>query len=162
VTSDKFETFQDILESFDNAMLITHSRDGRLRARPMAIAQIESESNLWFITSEDSAKVKELEMDPRVCAAFQGKNRFLSITGHATVSKDRDKIDEVWHDSFKLWFPDGKEDPSIELIQLVSEEGEFWDRSGVQKLKYLFEAGKAYVSGEQPEVGEDVNARVNL
>jgi general stress protein 26 len=78
------------------------------------------------------------------------------------VSKDRDKIDEVWQDSFKVWFPDGKEDTSIELIQLVSEEGEYWDRTGVQKLKYLFEAGKAYVSGDQPEVGEDVNARVNL
>ncbi len=34
------------------------------------------------------------------------------------------------------------------------EEGEFWDNEGFNKIKYLFESAKAYVTGQTPEVAE--------
>ena len=60
--------------------------------------------------------------------------------------------------------PSGKDDPSICLVRVDAEEGEYWDRSGVEGLKFMFEAGKAIVQGRQPYVDEDSkqHARVRL
>lgn len=54
--STQTNNFRDLLCEFETAVLVTHT-EGILRARPMAIAQIEDNCDLWFITGEATAKV---------------------------------------------------------------------------------------------------------
>ncbi len=156
------ERFQSHLNDFDNAMLVTRSPDGQLRCRPMAIALTEEDSNLWFVTSQASGKVDEIAADPQVCVAMQSGRRFLSLSGRATLSRDRAKIDELWNEAWKVWFPQGKTDPSLTLLHVAAEEGEYWDNSGFNGLKYLFQAGKAYLAGTRPEIDEEIHQKVQL
>lgn len=156
------EQFQSHLDGFDNAMLVTRAADGQLRSRPMALATAEPSSNLWFVTSNDSGKVDEIEANPEVCVTMQGGGKFLSLSGRATFSRDRTKIEELWNEAWKVWFPEGKNDPSLILIHVAATEGEYWDNSGISGLKYMFEAGKAYLAGERPEIGDDMNQKVAL
>ena len=71
-------------------------------------------------------------------------------------------IEELWNETWKIWFPRGKTDPSIVLLKIQPEHGEYWDNSGAVGLKYLINAGKAYLQGERAETDEDINASVSL
>ena len=154
-TSDQREHFHRLLKQFHTAMLVTHAGDGRLRARPMAVAKVEDDGRVWFFTGAESAKVHEIEADTRVQIVCQNdRSAYLSMSGYADLRRDRSKIAELWQEPFRVWFPAGKDDPNIELIVVRPEEGEFWDNEGFNKIKCLIESAKAYASGTTPAVEE--------
>ena len=128
----------------------------------MAIAEIESDDNIWFITSAESGMVDEIKGDSRVCVACQSGNRFVSLSGTATVGRDQARINDLWRESWRVWFPDGEASPEIRLIRVTSTEGEYWDHSRLQAVKYLYEAGKAYAVGEKPTIDDGMHAKVDL
>ncbi len=156
--------FHALLTHFHTAMLVTHAGADRLRARPMAVAKIEDDSRMWFFTDADSAKAHEIETDTRVHIVCQNdRSAYLSLSGRARLVRDRAKVEELWKEPFKVWFPGGKDDPHIALIAVTPEEGEYWDNEGRNKFKYLFEAVKAYATGTLPEVNEgQQHGRVDL
>lgn len=149
MNSDGTRKFDDLIEEFDTAMLITHALDGRLRARPMAIAEHEPGGLLVFATRPEDEKLEEILRDPRVAVTLQGDGRYLSITGRARIDTDLTRAAEAWSPAMKLWFPEGAGDPDLTLILVAPETGEYWDRSGLLRLQFLWEAGKALVRGEQ-------------
>lgn len=158
------KTFRDVLEHFDNAMLITRSSDGLMRGRPMAIARSEGDGTLWFFTSIESGKADEIIAEPRCAAVMQGPLRYLSLSGRAELVRDHKKIDDLWQRQYEAWFKNGKDDPYLALIHFVAEEGEYWDNSGTNGLRYAFEVAKALARGSTVDVSklETANARVTL
>ena len=161
--SDKQKHFQDILQSFDTAMLTTIGTDNKPRSRPMRIAKICDDDVLWFVTSVESGKVDEIEANNNAAIVMQGGGKYLSMTGTAHVVNSKERIDEVWKDAWKIWFPEGKNDPSVVLLKIEPEEGEYWDLSGTNRLRFMYEAGKAYFSGEEIDTSNmDSNAKVSL
>ena len=116
----------NLTDGFRSAMLVTHDQDGSLRARPMALAEVEDPKVLWFATLQTSGKVDELRDDSRVAVTLQGSKRQVSLTGRAEVVIDADKIDAMWKDSWQVWFPEGR-DSAIALVKVSVECGEEWD-----------------------------------
>jgi general stress protein 26 len=163
-TAEQREHFHKLLSQFHTAMLVTHEKEGRLRARPMAIAGLEEDCRMWFIMGTNSAKEREIEADARVHIVCQNdRSAYISMSGRAELVNDRAKIEELWKEPFRVWFPGGKHDQGIELIMVRPEEGEFWDNEGFNKIKYIFGAAKAYVTGTTPSVDEgDQHGRVRL
>lgn len=146
------DKFYSLLKDFRTAMLITNSSKG-LCARPMALAGIETNCEIWLITDSHSAKVDELSEFPQVHITCQNEHdSYLSLSGIATTSQDRQKIKALWKEPFRVWFPEGAEDPQILLIHIIPQRAEYWDNTGYNKAKYLFQAVKAYVTGTKPEV----------
>lgn len=162
MTNDSHEKLKTILEMFDNAMLATISPDGRLRARPMQIAELTDSCNIWFATDDSTGKVDDIENNAHVNVTMQGESRFVSLSGIARVVNDRGKLAELWDETWKVWFPAGKDDPNLRLLHVRATDGEYWDRAGTNTLKYMLNAGKAYFAGEQVEVESDMNAKVKL
>ncbi len=160
-TEDKLH---DLLEDFDAAMLVTRTQDGQLRSRPMMLAEVDSEGGLWFVTGRDSAKMDELAQDHHVNVAMQSKRKFVSISGQVRTVDDRDKVAELWNEMWRVWFPGGKGDPNLLLLKVDGEMGEYWDNSGTSGVKYLIEAGKAYLRGTRPDVEGDtkIHGKVDL
>jgi general stress protein 26 len=147
--------FRDLLKRFHTAMLITHSARGRLHARPMAIARVDDDGGVWFLTAGGSAKIHEITMDTQVHIVCQDdRSAYLSMSGRAELRDDAHLIAQLWQEPFRVWFPDGADDPSIELIRVHPAQGEYWDNTGLQKVKYLFEAAKACATGQTPNVAE--------
>ena len=84
----QLEKFYNLLCGFDTAMLVTHSDDGELRARPMAIAKVDENCRTWFLTLEESGKVHEIEVDRRVNVTCQReRDLFLSLTGRGHLDR---------------------------------------------------------------------------
>lgn len=158
----KTDKLYSVIESFSNAMLITQSSDG-LHSRPMAVAKVEPTSNtIWFATEMDSGKIDEILSNPEVNVSFQGKLGFASLTGEAKITQDQDKVDDLWSPAWKVWFPKGKDESSITLIEVHASQGEFWDASGKEGISMLVDAAKAIMNDEKPETSKSRNAKVNL
>ncbi len=147
-TENTVQRFEKLMEQFDHAMLVTRAADGSLHARPMAIADQRDGGRLSFATSGDSAKIGEILARPEVSVVMQGDGIYLSVSGRAYVVADTSRVRELWSASWKLWFPEGPEDPRLVLIDVEPDRAEYWDRSGTRQLEFLWKAGKALVQGE--------------
>lgn len=74
--NDNAKKLVDLMKQFDNAMLVTH--DGsRLDARPMAIAKVDDDGGLWFVTDRQSSKMMEITASTDVGITMQGSNAFV-------------------------------------------------------------------------------------
>ncbi len=149
------EKLHDLLADFDSAMLVTRTAGGELRSRPMAVAEVEPNGLMWFITERHSGKLEEIAHDDHVNVAMQSRSKFVSVSGRAVAVDDARKVAELWNEAWRVWFPGGKNDPSLVLLKIQGDEGEYWDNSGTSGIKYLIEAGKAYLSGTKPDVAGD-------
>ena len=144
------DRLKDLLKDFNTAMLVTHAPDGTLHARPMAVAQVEPDGDLWFVTDRASGKMDDIGADAHVNVSMQGAGKFVSVSGNAAAVEDRAKVDEIWNEHMRVWFPGGKDDPNLVLLRVDAREGEYWDNSGANAIKYMFKAGRAYLRGERP------------
>lgn len=148
------EKFYDLLNQFDTAMLASQDRQNGFHARPMQVAQVDSDGTLWFLTGWDTPKIREIDFNHQVLLTFQDKNHYVSLTGQATLVRSHEKVADLWREAFKVWFPQGKDDPNLALIRVTPEYGEYWDNAGMQQASYLFETARAYFSGTTPEIHE--------
>lgn len=101
---------------------------GSSGARPMSVQEIDEAGHLWFLSAADSHKNQELTSDQRVTLYFQGSphSDFLTLRGRATVSRDKEKIKQLWEPIVKTWFTEGVDDPRITVIHFVPTDGYYW------------------------------------
>jgi general stress protein 26 len=163
-THEKQARLDEVLKDFDIAILTTHAKDGTMHARPMALAQVEGNGGeVWFCAGLDSPKIDEISRDPNVMVSVQGKTKFAAVRGRARVVQDRAKIHELWKPDWKLWFPEGKDDPNLCLVALTPIEGEYWDNSGKRGVRFAIEAAKALVKGTTPKTqSPEQHAKVRM
>ena len=155
---------KELLEEFGVAMLATRTGEGQLRARPMALAEVQPDGTLWFMTDRHSGKIDELKRDGHVVVTMQSRTQFVSLSGTAVPVDDRARVARLWKLEWQIWFPGGKDDPNLVLLRVDGHAGEYWDNSGANGIKYLFEAGKALLTGTRPNVDSDpkVHSKVNV
>ncbi len=98
-------------------------------ARPMAVQEVDDEGNLWFLSAGDSYKNKDLARDPAVKLFFQGSahSDFLMLSGSATISREKEKIRQLWNPMIKTWFTEGVDDPRITVLKVQPDDGYYWD-----------------------------------
>jgi general stress protein 26 len=156
------EKLHALLEKQDTGMLVSRGEDGLLRARPMAIAKLDDDENIYFITALDSSKVNELVREPSVNVAFQQKGRWVSLAGTAHAIADRTLLNQLWSKSFELWFPDGPEDPNLVVVVVHPDEAEYWDDRGINRVTFAVRAVKAFAAGERIEGDRTEHDRVKL
>jgi general stress protein 26 len=152
---EKRQRLRMLLSQFDTAMLVTRTGGAGMRARPLTIAESDDDGAMVFSTAIDSPKVHELEADPHVDVVMQDGRRFVSLSGTARVVRDRALVERLWRPSWKVWFPGGKDDPSLCLLRVEPTEAAYWDLTGTTGIRYAFEMAKAYVKGERPPSDDD-------
>jgi len=121
-----------LIKDVEVAMFTTTGVDGRLYSRPLGTQDVEFDGDLWFVTSADSPKVAEIALNPRVNVAYSSpsRNSYVSVAGTARIVEDRARVEELWSPAMKLFFPQGKDDPSLRLIHVSAESAEYWDGPG--------------------------------
>jgi general stress protein 26 len=132
----------EIARSFHTAMVVTNRPEGGCHARPMGIARISDNGDVWFATSRDAGRVDELAADSDVAVIMQGRLRYVSLTGRARVLTDVTMAKRLWHETWRPWFPGGPEDPDLALMHVHTVRGEYWDLTGARGLRYVVEAVK--------------------
>lgn len=154
-------TLYELIEQIETAMMTTRRPDGHLESRPMANQKSASGADLWFVTSEGTAKIRDLESDPHInLAYYKDRTReWISVSGIATVSRDRQKLRELYAADWKIWFPDQgdsrhgtPDDPRMVLIGVDVEFAVFLEVNKSRPV-VLFEMAKGWATGEMPEIG---------
>ncbi len=129
----KSETIAKLLEDIDVAMFTTVGADGYLVSRPLSTQKASFDGErVWFFVEADSPKVAEIRRHKQVNLAYASmdKNTYVSLAGDARVNRDKDKIEELWSDAYKAYFPKGRNDPNLALLEVQVRTVEYWDGPG--------------------------------
>lgn len=161
-TQSDLSKLYEHIDDIEIAMMTTRRGDGHLQARAMATQRRAAGADLWFVSMEGTAKLADLAADPHVCLSYY-KDRtreWISVSGLASISRDRQKIHELYALDWKAWFgsegdprhgtPD---DPRMVLIGVDVFAAAFLEVNKPQPV-VLFELVKGMVTGEAPELGE--------
>jgi len=150
------------IDDIEIAMMTTRRPDGHLQSRAMATQKRAEGADLWFVTLEDTEKVRDVGADPHVnLAYYKDRTReWVSVSGLASISRDRAKIHELYAPDWNAWFPKGgdprhgtKDDPRMVLIGVEVHAATFLEVNEPQPV-VLFELVKGWVTGATPDIGE--------
>lgn len=118
---------EEVLEHLRFAMVGTPD-GGVWKSRPLTMAG-QSGGALHFLVSDDAHWVMALGADASpatVTFSDPHKNEYVALQGQARVLTDPTKIRELWNPAAKAYF-DGEDDPSIRVLEIDVEYGEYWD-----------------------------------
>ncbi len=124
------EKIKELAEKAQSCFFCTDLKSGKpFATRPMSPQKVDEQGNIWFLSADDSHKNEEIAADPSVQLLFQGSphSDFMSLYGKATISRDKEKIKELWEPLVKTWFTEGQDDPRITVIKVSPEDGYYWD-----------------------------------
>lgn len=141
----------ELMKKIGFAMLVT--QDGsKLRARPMS-AYVDREADaVYFLSDARQHKDNEIRQNPNVNLSFAdaGDQKYVSVSGTASVSNDRAKIKELFTTTAKAWW-DNADDPNIRVLKFSPDEAEYWDSPGTV-ISYV-KMATAAVTGSRPDIG---------
>lgn len=153
------DTLASTIKDIKFTMMTTVAEDGAIYSRPMVTQKINVnnfDGRLWFFSKKNSPKNHSIQNNQRVNLAYSepDNNRYVSVSGRATISREKTKMKELWNPFLKAWFPEGIDDPEITLISVDIESAEIWDSpsSKVVQLAGLIKAS---------ETGKPMNQNVN-
>ena len=150
------------IEDLEIAMMTTRRADGHLVSRAMANQKHAPGADLWFVTSEETCKVDEIESEPYVnLAYYKDRTReWVSVSGIATITRNRQKIQELYAPDWKAWFPKEDDprhgtadDPRMVLIGVQVHSAAFLEVNKPRPV-ILYEIVKGWLTGNEPELGQ--------
>lgn len=117
-----------IMKDIDLCMLTTNTAHGALGARPMSNnGQVEYDGNSYFFTWKGSRTAKDIEKDNHVNLAFQGKKDiFISVSGKADLSTDKEEMKEHWVEQLDQWFEKGLDTPGVVMVKVKADRIKYW------------------------------------
>jgi general stress protein 26 len=159
-TNPGMQKLADLIDATRIAMLTTEESDGTLRSRPLATLQMDSAGKLSFFTALSSGKVGEIDQHRKVNLSYANvdKQEYVSISGHARLFRDPEKMQELWTRWVEPWFPNGLDDPDLGLLEVSVDEAEYWD-APASKTQRLFGLAKALSTGSTDQLGEHAKVR---
>ena len=156
------EGLYEQIEDMEIAMMTTRRADGHLESRAMATQKRAAGADLWFVSREHTAKLRDIEADPHVnLAYYKDRTReWVSVSGLAKISRDRSKIRELYAPDWRMWFGEEgdprhgtPDDPRMVLIGVDVHAAVFLEMDKPQPV-VLFELVKGWMTGEEPDLGE--------
>jgi general stress protein 26 len=165
MSDSRLDDLYDLIDGIEVAMLTTRRQDGNLVSRAMQTQRRTAATDLWFATNIESHKFEELAFDPHVNVSyFRDRTReWVSVSGKALLTQDRDLIRGLYKPDWKLWLPQqgepaGKyngsvDDPRIALILVEAQSVHYVKRDRPLPL-VLFDGARAIVGAAPPLVGD--------
>lgn len=135
--------------------------DDGATCRPMSAIKVCDQGNIWFFSKKDSDKNNTIEKDKNVQLFFShpAKGSYLVVNGEAEILLDRKIIDDLWSPVAKIWFKDGKDDPTISVIKVKPNSAYYWDTDGNQMIN-LLKIAASVVTGTNLVTGTQGNIKV--
>jgi general stress protein 26 len=124
------QQFRDLVKDIPFAMFTTVTVNGALRSRPMVASENAFDGILWFFTRTSSAVAQEIGGNQMVNVTYVSapEDRFVSVSGVASVVRDLERAGRMWSPAYNQWFAGGAADPELSLIRIDVARIEFWDR----------------------------------
>jgi general stress protein 26 len=160
--TSELQKLYELIDDIEIAMMTTRRLDGHLESRAMASQKRASGADIWFVTAAGTGKLRDIAADPHVnLSYYKDRTReWISVSGIATISRDRQKIRELYAADWKIWFAEEgdprhgtPDDPRMVLIGVDVHAAVFLEVNKPQPV-VLFEVVKGWLTGSEPELGE--------
>jgi general stress protein 26 len=144
-----------LIDGIPVAMVTSRADDDMLGSRPMLLERLDPAGSLTFLTHLSSQKVHEVQRDPRVNVAFVSDkgDRYVSVSGTASVVHDPARMQALWKMTYRAWFPGGPDDPDSAIFIVPVGRIEYWDVP-TNRLVRVWCAVKALATGQVVEAGD--------
>lgn len=154
MTSDYVVRLNAMIDSIEIAMLTSVGDDGTLHSRPMMVLDVQEDGTVWFFASRTSCSTYESKEESPVNVSYVDAERsiFISISGTADVSDDREKMSQLWDPQLSAWFPKGLDDPDLRLVCVQIDRAEYWDVTQ-NALALLAGFARKAITGKSEGVG---------
>jgi general stress protein 26 len=158
----KLDDLYKLIDGIETAMLTTRRPDGHLVSRAMQTQRRTAGVDLWFMANWFSEKLDEIAIDPHVNVSYyrDRTREWVSVSGHAIISRDRNLIRGLYQPDWKAWLGDeggandgSAEDPRIALI-LVTADSVTYSKKDRPMPMVLFELAKGMITGQPPKVAD--------
>ena len=159
---DELKQLYEMIDDIEIGMMTTRRADGYLESRAMASQKHAPGADLWFVTAENTAKLRDLDGDPHVNLAFNNSKtrEWISVSGIAHLSRDKSTIAALYAAAWRAWFPDEgdprhgtPDDPRIVLIGIDIHAAVYFEVDKPRPV-VLYEMAKGWLTGTMPDVGE--------
>jgi general stress protein 26 len=143
-----------ILQGLNVGMLSTSRPDGDSHSRPMLLQDVDDAGHVWLMTDLGSDKTYDISANSRVNLVFISRrhDRFVSVSGVATLWRDPQKIRQLWRPSYRAWYPQGRTDPNIVLLDIEVSTVDYWLVPSSRVVR-LLHAAKAFAMRRRYESG---------
>lgn len=122
--------------------------------QPMA-PQLDRDANkIWFFTKKSSDLLKAVGDGAKAhfCVVGEHHDYHACLAGRLRENRDAAKIDEYWNPVVAAWYPEGKDDPDMTLLELSLEDAAIWASKG-NPILFGWEIAKANATHEEPDLG---------
>ena len=160
-STEDIKKLGEIIKDIRCSMMTSQNAQGSLQSCPLTTQDIDFDGDLWYIIGRNSELVRNIQVSPEVNVSFASpKGQYVSISGHASIVEDSAKLAQLWSEAYKVWFPEGMQDPNITLLRVDVTDAEYWasPSSGVVKLAVM---AKAYITGDRRALGEHHKVHLN-
>ena len=139
--AESLQKLRELTKDIHVVMLTTIDEDGVLHSRPMGSQPVDPDGVLWFFTEAEAGKVQDIQQQQQVNVAYSHPSeRWVSVSGTATLVRDAEKMRELWNPFVQAWFPQGPESPTVALLKVHVTSAEYWESPGgpvVQLIKIV-------------------------
>ena len=150
--SDELTRTAKLIDGMSVAMLTHPSQDGALVARPMAPLEMDGDGALWFFVDREAQHGEQLR-SVNLSFVDAARSIFVSISGHAELVGNRERIEAMWTPLARPWFAQGAQSENLALLKVVPHHIEYWDAPHSRVVRLLALAASV-VTGKPVGQGE--------
>ncbi len=161
VSKEAIEKMKEIVKDQRICMFATQLTEAPFSVCPMTAQEVSDDGHILFLSAADSDHNQKILLDPRVQLMFSkvSESEFMSVYGKATISKNKEKIDKIWDPLAKAWFPNGKDDSNLTVIEVFPEDAYYWDTKD-GKIVSMIKIVASAMTGEQMDGGIEGHLKV--
>jgi general stress protein 26 len=137
MVAENLDAFWELIDG-NHVCMMTTLDSKALRARPMNAIVDKATHEFRFLTRLSTHKADALSANPDVNLSFSdpGAGRYISVSGQAYLTQDRDLIEELWSAESASRLACGSDDPDIAVIRVVPSRAEEWDGRGAFRRSF--------------------------
>ena len=136
---------RQLIQNAGVSMLLTIDGCGAHSGRPMLPLLLDNDPHIYFLTHQSSRKVTQITVQPQIALTVVTAHCFIVVVGQALILRDPQLISQLWHPTYRAWFPDGKDDREAAVLRVVVERVDYWEPPH-SRLVRLLQAVKAVVT----------------
>lgn len=150
----QYDTFWQLVNDINICMAVSY-RDGKFISQPLRGYGDREQNKIYFITRVAANIRQHYPTEMSLSYISNATPACMSISGRAYLSENKQKLESVWDNHAKVWFPEGPDNHEIALLEFTPVEATYWNVED-NMASIFWEFAKAQVTKNPPDVGEKV------
>jgi general stress protein 26 len=108
--------------------------------------------HIYFFTRNDTQIAKGAGADAHMVVFGKHDDYHSCVHGRLQEISDAAVVDKFWNPTVAAWYPGGKEDPALTVLEFLPSRAEIWGSTS-NSFRFGFEIAKANATGAEPDIG---------